>query len=253
MRKLLTIIFSFLVVFAASPVLAQPNDNAQIPERNGDYPDPEHLGVRVRVFVHEPKDVRGSQTISTTCPDNNSSSIVPSAGWHLPTGTWTYNVNVASVPLSVSSNISTVVSESFDAWNTAQGKVTLKRGTDTMVDHKGFDGKNIIAWGRTSGSALAVTYTWYYTANKEVAEVDTIMNLKFPWSWTRYVNGACGITNTYDAQDILTHELGHWMGLDDTYTSNYADNTMYGYGATGEIKKDTLSSGDKAGITAIYY
>lgn len=253
MRKLIACFFSSLLLFAATPVLAQAqSDNAQIPEKNGDYADPEHPGMRVRVFVHEPKDARGTPSVSTFCPDNDSASIVPPAGWHLPNGTWTYNVNVSSVPSSVGSNISTVVGESFGKWNAAQGKVTIIRGDDTTINRKGFDGKNIVAWGRTSGSALAVTYTWYYTATHEVAEVDTIMNLKFPWSWTPYALNACGIANTYDAQDILTHEIGHWMGLNDTYDAVFGDNTMFGYGSRGEIKKDTLTTGDIAGVQNIY-
>lgn len=254
MRKLIAGFFACFLLLFTTPVLAQPNNNAQIPERNGDYQDPEHPNLRVRVFVHEPRDARGgNQSTPTTCPDNDTGTpTTPPAGWHLPNGTWTYNVNVSSVPSSVSSNISSVVTQSFGAWNSAQGKVTLTRGDNTTVDRKGFDGKNIVAWGRTSGTALAVTYTWYYTATHEVAEVDTIMNVKFPWSWTPYVNGACGIVNTYDAQDIMTHEIGHWMGLNDTYDPTFKDNTMFGYGSKGEIKKDTLSDGDKAGILNIY-
>lgn len=254
MRRIFGVLFSLILVFALSVTVFAQSENANIPERNGDYPIPGRPDLRVRVFVHEPKDVRGgTQSTQTSCPDNNAGTpTTPPAGWHLPDGTWTYNVNVSSVPSSVSSNISSVVSQGFGVWSSAQGKVTLTRGDDTTVDRRGLDGKNIVAWGRTSGTALAVTYTWYYTATKEVAEVDTIMNVKFPWSWTSYIGGKCGIANTYDAQDILTHEIGHWMGLNDTYDSIFKDNTMFGYGATAEIKKDTLSDGDKAGINLIY-
>ena len=92
---------------------------------------------------------------------------------------------------------------------------------------------------------MGVTYVWYYTATNLVADVDTIMNKKYPWSLS------CS-TNSYNAEDILTHELGHWFGLDDEYTGNFIDNTMYGYGSKAEIKKITPENGDKAGINLIY-
>lgn len=256
MKKIFACFFSLILLFAVTPALAQaPNDNGQIPERTGDYADPDHPGMRVHVFVHEPKEKVGSAQSSAlicTLPDPNSGAVVPSAGWHLPP-TWVYRVNPSSAPSAVGSSQSlTIANSAFNAWSSAvSGKVTFTKGADTTVDRKGLDGQNIIAWGRTSGSALAVTYTWYYIANGEVAEVDTIMNKKFSWSWSEN-NGGCVNSNSYDAQDILTHELGHWMGLDDTYDAAFGDNTMFGYGSRGEIKKDTLTTGDIAGVQAIY-
>lgn len=79
------------------------------------------------------------------------------------------------------------------------------------------------------------------------------MNEKSSWNWANQnTNLLCGWTNVYDAQNILTHELGHWFGLDDHLTANYQNNTMYGYGSKGEVKKDTLTQGDIDGINAIY-
>jgi hypothetical protein len=149
--------------------------------------------------------------------------------------------------------LATIASTSFNQWSAASGnKITfVKDANNTFATRQALDGKNIIAWGRTSGSALAVTYTWYYTSTHEVAEVDTILNKKFPWSWSGN-NGGCANSSSYDVQDILTHEIGHWMGLDDEYASSYSDNTMFGYGSKGEIKKDTLSTGDITGVQAIY-
>jgi hypothetical protein len=110
----------------------------------------------------------------------------------------------------------------------------------------------VVTWGRTSGTALGVTYTWYNPSTGEVAEVDTVLNSKFAWSWTPFSTDACVNSATYDAQNILTHEVGHWMGLNDEYTADFANNTMYGYGSKAEIKKDTLTSGDSMGLRVIY-
>jgi hypothetical protein len=51
---------------------------------------------------------------------------------------------------------------------------------------------------------------------------------------------------------VLTHEQGHWLGLDDVYTTAYVNNTMYGTGSRGDLKPDTLTTGDVAGAAAIY-
>lgn len=256
MKRIFALIFGIVLVFSLVGSVSAQSSHATIPEKNGDYPDPERPGLRVRVFVHEPKHAKPDSAQSTilacNLADPNSNAIIPPTGWHLPSN-WTYTLNPTSVPASVGSgNLSTIVSNAFNQWMGATNKVTFtKTASDTTINRSRYDGKNVIAWGRTSGSALAVTYTWYYTNTGLVAETDTIFNQKLPWYWNA-ANNMCTDTNSYDAQDIMTHETGHWMGLDDTYSANYVDNTMYGYGSKGEVKKNTLTTGDTQGVQAIY-
>ena len=249
MKKILAFIAGLTLVFSlVTSVSAQSSNqssNAVIPEKNGDYPEPKHPGVRVRVFVHEPK-TQTNITSATCSPDDPSDAVVHPAGWHLPSGNWQYSLSVSSVPSSVS-DISSVAANAFNVWQSAQNKVTFSRTSDTTKTRSSYDRQNIIAWGRTKGTALAVTYTRYLTSTREAVDVDTIFNKRFQWTWS---TGSC--SNAYDAQDILTHELGHWMGLEDEYTSNYVNNTMYGYGSTAEIKKNSLTYGDILGVQAIY-
>jgi hypothetical protein len=174
--------------------------------------------------------------------------------------TWTYRLNPSSVPSSVgSSYLPTIASNAYGVWLKAiSNKVTISRGSNTTVNKARFDGQNIIAWGRAPSSALAVSYIWYYPSTGLAAEVDTIMNQNFAWAWSNPSSWqtnpgtTCAYQNVYDAQDILTHELGHTMGLDDVYTDSFANNTMYGYGSKTETKKDTLTTGDKAGVSVLY-
>ena len=247
-KRFFSLLFSlFLVLVLAVSVSAQ-NENANIPERNGDYPVPGCPDLRVRVFVHEPRE---KPTVSTTavCEDGSSNAVVGATGWKLPAGTWKYKINPSSVPSSVgAANLAPITSESFSKWVGAissSSKPNLVSDGTTSKTRNALDYENIITWGRTQGSALGVTYVWYYTATHLVADVDTIMNKKFPWSL------ACS-TTSYNAEDILIHELGHWFGLDDEYDASYVNNTMYGYGSKAEIKKTTLENGDKAGIDTIY-
>ena len=56
----------------------------------------------------------------------------------------------------------------------------------------------------------------------------------------------------YDVRNIATHEVGHVCGLADLYTARSSEQTMYGYGGIGEVKKDSLASGDIAGLQKLY-
>lgn len=265
MRKKFFLITSFVLFLVLSLSLQKvwaKDDNSDVdnpPEKEGTYDVPGRPNLKVKVFVHNPKDVKPSPSLTTTpllvCPsDPGSGAFVPATGWHLPPN-WTYTLNTSGVPLSVGTgNLVTIANNAFNQWTGAlsSGKVNVSKTLlNTTVDRAKLDNKNIIAWGRTSGTALAVTYIWYYPSTGLVAEVDTIMNQKFPWFWNA-VDNKCTDQSSYDAQNVLTHELGHWMGLNDTYTFAYVNNTMYGYGAKGEIKKDTLTSGDIAGVVVIY-
>lgn len=250
----LVLVFPLSVSAVEKPTPPAKPTPPPIPEISGDYPDPEHPGVRVRVFVHEAKE-KLTTTNAASCADPDSETAVDLAGWHLPSNV-TYNLNLYSVPSSVgANNLPQIASESFAVWVDpliSASKPVFTRGSDTIRSRSAYDGQNIIAWGRTSAGALGVTYIRYYSSNGLVVDVDTIMNKKYPWSWTPYGSGVCGNINAYDAQNILVHELGHWMGLDDEYGASYIDNTMYGYGSLGEVKKDTPENGDLINLPLIY-
>src|SRR3989344_6326100 len=167
-----------------------------------------------------------------------------------------YRLNPSSAPSSVNSNLTAIVNNSFSAWDVTTDGATFIPGSNTSKTRASFDGQNIIAWGRLSRSTLGATYIWYRTSTGEVIEVDTIMNSRQPWSWTNPAtvdeDQFCPSTSSYDAQNILVHELGHWVGLDDLYDSEDEDLTMYGFGDKQELKKDTLDPGDINGANAIY-
>jgi hypothetical protein len=55
-----------------------------------------------------------------------------------------------------------------------------------------------------------------------------------------------------DIQNIMTHEAGHWLQLNDLYDEVAAEQTMFGYAEDGELKKRSLESGDIAGVRYIY-
>jgi len=236
--------------FWVGSVLAK--EKPEIPEKDGVYADLDHPGLKVRVFVHNEKPAKPTPTPSVlqcSLEDPDSVAVVGAAGWRLDPN-WIYNLNLGSVPAAVGgASLPKMASDGFGEWGAATG-VAFVRGVDTTVSRQAYDGQNVIAWGRTSGTALGVTYVRYYPDTGQVVDVDTIMNKKYQWSW--YDSNVCAWQGAYDAEDILTHELGHWVGLNDEYTAEYIENTMYGYGAKGEVKKDTLTTGDVSGAAVIY-
>lgn len=254
LKKLFIIfLFVFALAYPFGTIHAKNEQKDQdIPEENGVYGVPGHPNLKVKVFVHYPKSKPTPPVPVCDLNDPDSQAQPSAAGWYLP-ASWTYSLNTSSVPSSVGSvNLPVFALTAFTNWSNAIGnKVNFARGQDTVINRKGLDGINIIAWGKlSSGNALAITYTWYNPATGIVAETDTIMNDRVSWGWYSGT-GTCN-GGVYDAQDILTHELGHWVGLDDHYTAEYVNNTMYGYGSKGEIRKDTLATGDILGTSVIY-
>lgn len=277
-KTLILAIILILVVSSLGITLLPGNSSAansvDLPEQAGLYDVPGHSNLKLRVFVHathsngfvKPNGGKPSpQTPTESCAsteitDPDSLAVVPGAGWKLPAN-WAYSLNLSSVPTTVgANNLVTISSNAFQVWKNSSAKVqqavNIYKGPNTTVNKAQLDGQNIIAWGRTSGTALATSYIWYDKITGIATEVDTIMNNKFTWYWSNPGNWSasqtCAYTGVYDAQNILTHELGHTMGLDDVYTGGFINNTMYGYGSKSETKKDTLTTGDKDGVSSLY-
>jgi hypothetical protein len=108
------------------------------------------------------------------------------------------------------------------------------------------DGINVI-WSNNlgSGGTIAANYYWYNRRTKIVSENDIIFNNFYAWSTS-------GESGKMDVQNIITHEMGHCLILNDLYNSYQSEMTMYGYSTYGETKKQTLETGDKDGIKHIY-
>jgi hypothetical protein len=260
------ILLLFLTLFIFFPSLSgiAKAKTTNLPEKNGVYPVPGHPELRLRVFVHPARGSRPPKPTPTPTPtpvlncsltDPGSDTVSSITGWYLPS-TFGYYLNSNSVPASVGSqNLGTIAGNGFSQWEAAvSNKVNMEYAGDTGLTRAKLDGTNIIAWGRAANGTLGITYIWSY-AGGEVAEVDTIMNKSYPWTWSDpagWGGSFCAYTQTYDAQDILTHELGHWYGVDDDYADKYANNTMYGYGDVMETKKDTLTAGDTVAVRSVY-
>ena len=110
-------------------------------------------------------------------------------------------------------------------------------------------------------NAVALTSVTYDVANGRILDADIEMNaeiynfgyIEFPWSQTTIV----------DVRNTLTHEVGHFLGLDhtraDTFVpdegeenTDFREATMFAETGAGEVKKRSLHPDDIAGLCDIY-
>jgi hypothetical protein len=161
--------------------------------------------------------------------------------WHSTIGYYVNPTNSYGWSDTEAVNVITTSTNTWDAETSYQ--VFSYKGT--TVRKGGIrDGYNVVSGGKVSqANAIAVTFTW--AIGNRVIETDTVMNLAFSWSLK-------GEPGKMDAQNILTHEFGHWCGLKDLYADKDYWLTMYGYAKNGETYKRTLGLGDINGLRAVY-
>lgn len=261
------IFFSLIIVvptFAQKPTAPQPPSTIpsppvapEPPEENGDYAVPNHPKIRVRVHAHPLPNAKNNHNatafILACTPDNDASASVGLEGWKIKSNNWTYRVNTNSIPSSVKTIATTALTNAFATWKNLFSNPSFIQGAQTTATRARFDGQNAILW-RSLPNSIATSYMWYYPSTGALVESDLVFNNRYSWSFTSYSGSgsACGTTRTMDVQNIATHEIGHWLGLDDMYGPNDEDLTMHGYADYAELKKDTLTTGDKTAIQSLY-
>lgn len=120
-----------------------------------------------------------------------------------------------------------------------------------VADTQSPDNQNEVYFADISSSnAIAVTIVWGFfsgpPALREIVEWDQVYDdVDYDWSMD-------GAPNAMDLDNIVTHEIGHSVGMADLYESACSEETEYGYAARGETKKRSLESGDITGVNLLY-
>jgi hypothetical protein len=148
----------------------------------------------------------------------------------------------------------TVVQNSFDTWEALKNStanIDFTLGGNTTASY-GYDQVNIVKTNLTqtdwdnsgAGSALAVTLVSTATLTGEILDADIIFNPAENFSLD-----ATTPSDKYDFESVLTHEVGHFLGLDH---SAILSATMFPRVGTGVSLPRVLSVDDVAGVSSIY-
>jgi hypothetical protein len=151
----------------------------------------------------------------------------------------------------------TVVREAFAAWS-------AEPCTDLALEYVGLvsagDPVSQVRFVREgwlesarAAEAVAITVSTFVRATGELRRADVEVNEElFDFG---DVTAACAPTsNTYDLLAVLTHEAGHFLGLDHTraFSGGEGDPTMAPVVGPCEADKRTLEPDDRAGLCLLY-
>lgn len=110
------------------------------------------------------------------------------------------------------------------------------------------DGINSISWGRFEDpDDVGEAGMCLDKSQHVIRDADIQLNIGYWWS-----NGLDPRRQVYDVQEILTHEMGHWLSLVDQYSGLAGAQTMFGSADVNETRKRTPALGDVIGVQTAY-
>ena len=262
-------IIALFITIALVLGLAMPALAAGPPDNPGKGPS----GLTKIVFVHYRKGVEAKGGIPGSPVDGNSKA--DDKEWYRYGGVhW---ADPSNIPLKVKAydagnpggTFDAAIIAAFETWEIQGVTINFNCEEVTELDYpvpssfynNSTNLTNEVGWMsfedyNLPSRAIAVTAVWVYEGTTIIAEADMAMNTDLPWAQDNTVtdpdNETADIATAYDVQNIATHEAGHFLMLEDLYSRPADDQTMYGRGSLGELKKRSLESGDIAGILEIY-
>ncbi len=134
---------------------------------------------------------------------------------------------------------------------TSELALAVRTRAGAVPDVDAEDGQTTVRWQEDGfaddydADALAITITTYQTSSGRITDADILLNADYGW-WT----GADDCHGAYDVQAIVTHEVGHLLGL--AHDDGNTDSTMYPTASTCETLKRDLADGDLEGLAYLY-
>ena len=167
--------------------------------------------------------------------------------WSTPSLTW--NLHAAGSEDISDGSHEVAIGKAFDSWQSVGGsQIAFARGADTGSGPSGashvvmFDETNETGYFPPLSGIVALTPISYNTDNGSILDADVIFNGRdYDWS----TDGSDG---TFDVQDVLTHELGHFIGLDHSPTLS---GSMWPYVSPTQWLHRSLSLDDRSGAIAV--
>jgi len=136
---------------------------------------------------------------------------------------------------------------SFASWQALATPITFTYGGTSTIRNDADDGVNLISFNNTYtgwGSVLGFTVNYNINSTGELYGFDIMLNPKSRWS----TDGTPTRTQ-FEAQAVLTHEIGHSQGLAHSVTGNA---TMYPFISRGSVGSSTLEDDDHISHLLVY-
>ncbi len=170
-------------------------------------------------------------------------------------GNVTVNVEASVDQLGVEAFEAVVLAAS--AWQNAPGilpTLVVQRGPDDPIGYRrSGENKNTVRFAPDGDplahGALAITVITFDANAKEILDADVVLNGEHAFEFFDHDARNEGMS-TYDLQNVLTHELGHLLGLGEEMKDDTA--TMYAFSQPGETGKRDLEVVDKDSIADLY-
>lgn len=148
-------------------------------------------------------------------------------------------------------DVAGAVEASFDGWQrAASGEIRFQLSGSTSETVSGQDEQNTVTWTDLEDDVLGQVSIFFQSSSGRIFEADIELNDDFPWA----VLPAGEVDPSdprADIQATVTHEAGHFLGLDHENTKG-TDVVMFFGGDTGDTTQRTLAGDDIEGVRAIY-
>ena len=168
-----------------------------------------------------------------------------------PSNTIDWRLNNAGSDDITDGSHEVAIRKAFDAWEAVSGsKIKFQEGARTSSKDISDPNKHIVLFDENNSTGLfpagsgivAMTPIWYQPSSGQITDADIVFNGK-DWSWA-----TDGNPGAFDVQDVLTHEIGHFIGLDHSPSISAS---LWPYVSTGQYLHRSLSTDDQAGVIAI--
>jgi predicted Zn-dependent protease len=239
-RKMRRVIYFFVLwmVLVASLIATDPHER--------DSPNDASSLVRID-FIHYYNPAE-----RTMAPQIGPSDCYSLLNVQDPTLPLHYAINPANPDNLSEDFVVSAITAAAHTWNRAVKRDAFDNhfSIDYTAQAPKGDGTNTIAFSDIflDSSVIAATSLYIDTSTTPftIFEFDILLNSKYTWG------DATRDPNVMDLQAVVTHELGHALGLGDVWEPACSQATMYGFGTSGETQDRTLSKPDITGLRVIY-
>ncbi len=152
--------------------------------------------------------------------------------------------------------LESAVASSMREWSRWNSNIVFQNAGTTTAPYGGIgkdgscdDGTNVITWGRFDPQVIAQAGVCMDKTGRIVRDADLALNVTYHWE---DIGSEPESRHSFDIRSIVTHELGHWLGLLDVYSEQDVHQTMSGFAEYGETSKRTPALGDALGVQKLF-